>query len=1132
MEGDDSNNMICVLNNMMSPNEDTVLKSTEQLSTSYSDSRSTVQLCTVLGNPKHPLDLRKCAGKILKSRLSAQESWQKLEADRQIDTQTELLAALKSLRADDEESLLSSVVRNVGYVMAHLQEEQTNEADDQQANSHWNEMIFAHIEALCVATERDAQALGALLFRLLVKTSPKMLEANLVRAQRIFQQGVQSAKEQGELAAPSTEQLLAGWSLTIPLFRKHSEQHKELAETLSNILCITHACAYRTNPRQSCRGFEVLVKLNKHMPEMVEPHLKQVMDELFLLAADAGVCDRYRVQAIDSIRSCVRAMRRQIIRLKLMDRLLLTLHGLLAVNPALDENGEELYLGGANEDEYCPLSEAVQTLLFIAAHSDTNRVAARALRLMQPQLEQNHSAEHRLAVQLFLALMAKGFTDLLSDQPLSRFLAAVERGFDDAESMVRRGAHYALAIMAENLQPEITQLVPRVLPLFIKFFDQLTEEQRFADKETETHSRMFCALEIYCESLRQEVLQPHLKELMQRLLLLAQPNSNSPGMRQLALSTICCLAKICKDLFGPHFDGVMDVALPLVRHSPDEDQLLLRTHAIQVINAVSVVNADKFAVQAPMLLECCMDIITNMSGAQVFTYELLGVLSGFVPELMNEHFPVIMDGLLGSIKQPATSEKSKTAEDTVPSDAVAVIEAVSADNEDTEKTDKTEDGHGDQTENDATSATSSTSSVASSTVLDGHDEALVCLKAFAINMPDAMKPYMPGLLEHVSNSTDQLKELDKWTAYETLTQLVLLQWRLGNHKEAKAQCIEMLPAMIYFVQTAKETVNVVSVMNSIQLLLLELKSEALEADGYADMVFDMLSRTLRRKLTCQFDIGVDTETDSFQEWSQALYAEQLVMEAAGNMLPVFGHALRKRQFASYFQVISSRFVKSLRQSHVNGQVSKTRFFLYNLTARCMEPLGVIAEQYYEILCYSIVDCILDQKPNVRQFAIDLFRWLLPHAIEREHTESVIKATSSVFLESLGGETPLSCVEREDVCGIIASMINADFKTVNLGEEQLARFLNPLPLRHKFAAYEHLVPALRVIYHQPDKDLLTDAYLARMVEALLESLEAQELNDKEDIRNMAIEVLQLIKSEHPAIYEDISQKFAQLLPVET
>jgi len=172
---------------------------------------------------------------------------------------------------------------------------------------------------------------------------------------------------------------------------------------------------------------------------------------------------------------------------------------------------------------------------------------------------------------------------VLSDTLLEQFLNAVEKGIRDTDVLVQGAAYHALATMAENLQPELTRLAHRVLPLFFNFLDSISDQQRLVVNDTETiYSKMFCALEIYCESLKPEVLQPHLEELMKRLLRLAQPNSNSSAMRQLSLSNIACLAKISKDMFSSHFDDVMDVTLPLIKHTPDEDELLLTSHAIQV----------------------------------------------------------------------------------------------------------------------------------------------------------------------------------------------------------------------------------------------------------------------------------------------------------------------------------------------------------------------------------------------------------------------------------------------------------------------------------------------------------------------------------------------------------------------
>ncbi|KAH8300887.1 hypothetical protein KR044_002160 [Drosophila immigrans] len=1121
MEGVGNNQLIRLLKDMTSAHPETVRKSSDELASDFKDSASTLQLCAVLSNAKRQPELRKCAGNILKTRLADAESWQQQPKDFQAKAQAELLAALKSLRVDDEEPLQTLILRNLGVVMHRGLAENVETTD-------WNEAVFDHVEELSKSKDEQTQTLGAIIFRLLVKTSPKMFQNYLARAQRIFMHIVQEAEAQGKLFTMATEQLLNGWSLAIPLYHKRPSKQSELAATLPLIMKLTHASAYRTHQDGAkamskakatpCRGIDVLTKLNQLMPELVWPHLNLVMDELFMLATDTRLGDKMRVHAIAAIRSCVRSMRRHIIRLKMMDKLLMTLYGLLAVQQPLDDNDEELYLGESSQETTpaTPLAEAAKTILYVAAHSDTNRVADRALRLMQPQLEQKDSALDRLGALLFLSLMAKGFTDLLAENYLDRFLAAVEQGICDSDALVRRGAHYALAIMAENLQPEITRLAGRVLPLFHHFFDAVSPEQRLVATDSETYTRMFCTLEIYCESLKHEVMQPHLAELMQRLMIWLQPNTNSPALRQMCLSTIASLAKMSKELFRPHFDEVMCATLPLVKHTPDEDQLLLRTHAIQVINALGLVDPQKFEAEASNLFSSCMDMIKHMAGAQVFTYELLGVLSGYIPKEINAHFSIIMSGLLTTIKEAANMEK--------PSDESKDDEDEDEDSEDEETEEESgsvRDGHGDQTE--ASTRSGGDSSTESANYLNGHDEAVLCLKAFAINMPNSLLPYLSECMQRVFTSTDHMQELDKWSAYETLTQFILLYSKQGNMSEAKKHCIQLLPAMVYFVQTAKETVNVVSVMRSMEQLLQVLKSDALAADGYAEMLFEMLRRTLRRKLNCQFNVGVDLEMETLHKWSQAMHAEQQVMEAAGDLIPVFGHALTKRQFAGYFQTLSKSFVKNLRQSVPSGEVSRSNFFMYNLMGRSMEALGVIAEQYYEVLCFCILDCIQDQRRHVRDFASRQIDWLLTHSTEHDNADTIIAATSTVFGDALGETgSPLQPEERDVLSGILARMIRISSKCITMNS-LIPVFLAGLPLLEKFECYVDVMPALHVIF-KTRMDLLRPR-LPETLAVLLGALQAHQLPNAA-VRQMTIELVKAIKLDHEAVYQQVSEQFVE------
>ncbi|XP_064556723.1 importin-4-like [Drosophila montana] len=1097
--------VVRLLGDMMNAHSDVVRQSTEELTSLYTDPDSTVQVCMVLGNVGKLPAMRKCAGHILKNRLAQPDVWKNLLPNQQKEAQDVLLCAFKSMTMNDDENLQLTVVRNVGLVMGLLLDAENAEA------AAWNDLIIDHVEELCVSNEKLSQLLGAICFKLLVKTSPNMFEKYLVRAKNIFVRTLELAKEQGELATPATEHLLSGWHMAIPLFRRRSNDHEELAATLPLIMQMTHAFAYQPNPKRSCRGFDVLEKLNKHLPELMWPHLKLVLDELFLLASDTNLSDEIRVQAIMALRNCVRSKRRHIIRLKMMDKLLMTLYRLMAIKPALDADGEELYLGDTEESQ-SPLSEAAQTVLYIAAESDTNRVAVRVLRLMQPQLEQQRSAVHRVAAQVFLALMAKGFTDLLADAPLRSFISAVETGIHDVEPMVRRSAHFALAIMAENLQPEITVMAPQVLPLFCEFFDQMTPEQRLADRETEAQSRMFCTLEIYCESLKREALQPHLVDLMKRLMDAMQPENNSISLRQLALSAVASLAKISKDLFRPHFDEVLAITLPLVRETPPEERMLLRTQAIQVVNMLSNVDSEKFAVHAPMLMDSYLEMMQHMTIAQVFTFEMLAMLSNYVPEQIKLNFGFLIIGILSAIKDGKDSDDDKD-EDGLDTETDADADA---DASVCAEEDSIGDGHGDQTEEGNTRSITSTDSLTNTAA---PDEALLCLKTLAVNMPDTVMPYISEATRCVSPYTDSQNELGKRAAFEVLTEFAILLYRKDDKDEAKRQLNELMPDLVDFVETAKETANVVGAMNCITKFLKLFGSEALEGEGFADLIINIVRKTLRRKLNCQFDIGQDTKMSILQQWSQAMHSEIEVMEAAGEMLPVFGQSMRRRQFAGHFHSISNRFLKSLRQCKPTGQITPHLYFLYNLVYRCMEPLGVIAEQYYDVLCYSVVDCMMDDKPHVLQFAINLINWMLTHAHDKENLDTIIMATSQVFIDALNANSPLANEKREQVAAILARMIMncASLST----EEILTLIYGNLPFCHNFDAYVQVVPALRQLYQQ--KPAVLEPHLSQTLQVLLESLGKHQLPN-EVTRQTAIELLGLIKVDQKSLYDDVSQQF--------
>ncbi|ALC48200.1 maker265 [Drosophila busckii] len=1042
--------LLGLLKDAISPIAERARASSEQLRTQCVDAESMLRLCDVLGDIKYTPGLRKCAGNTLRQRLMQQQAWQELQPQLPA-AQSRLMTALKSLRSDDDEALQLAVVQNVAQLMQLQLDNDVRE---------WNEQLFELLAAHCKLAEQ--QLLSLSLLKLLLSSAPKLCEQYLPQMQRILLQGVQQSCNE---ATPLSELLLSAWSLAIPLYSKQCAHCLEqLSASVCPIVQLTRVFAREPHPRRSCRGLQTLQKLLKHAPEQVWPQLPLLLNELCQLSGDVYLSDELRTQALLTLKSCVQSRRRQIIRLKLMDRLLMTLHQLLAVPPALSSAGEELYFGSTRS----ALAEATQILIHIASESNTARVAERALRLMQPQLASQRTALQRLAALLFLALMTQGFSDMLPAKPLQGFIATLATGFADEERVVRRAAHFALSIMAECLQPEITKQAAQLMPLFTQYIDQLSDEQRRSDIEPSTQTRMFCTLEIYCESLQPHLLQPYAADLMQRLLKLCQPGDNSPSLRQMAFSAIECVAKILKSDFVAYFDRTLELALLLIKDSSDDDYLLLRSNAVQIINALSAVDGDKFKQQAPQLLAHCMELRQHEEG-QLLTYKTMGLICEQIPEQLTPHFAVLVKEACGTIKELLAMPKK--ADSDADEDAAEQTESAADDDDDDDDDDEedeaeelTEERHGDQTDNETEGSSLSSMEGSSVDYADGAREAILCLKQLAQHMPDALLPQLMEAERRVTSAAARLEESGKCAVFETLTQFVVLYARQRDMAHAKRKCQEMLPQLINFMRNAKDMEHVVVGYDCLKQLLQLLKAQALAGAGARQLLFGLLRRTLRRGLPCQFNASAELDMEALQHCSQALLEDQLVLQRCCELLPIFGACMSAHQFADHLQLVRNRVLKFLHQSKSSS--SSSSLLYYNLLWRCMPALGALAAEYQELLAQLVAACATDAQPAAREFAWQLADWLLQHWAS-QHAAATLPHLERACSSALLPAAPLSAAERACVCGLSARLMLRDnlLQPALHLDKLLALLFTQLPLAEQCVHYTPLLQALLLLQQQ-------------------------------------------------------------------
>jgi hypothetical protein len=131
-----------------------------------------------------------------------------------------------------------------------------------------------------------------------------------------------------------------------------------------------------------------------------------------------------------------------------------------------------------------------------------------------------------------------------------------------------------LGQFSEHIQPEIINYAGAILPVLFQYLDSEFASIMAGGQESSSLSRIFYALETFCENL-EDKLVPHLPKLMPRALASLQDNF-SVKIKERGISLIGSSASAVGAEIIPYFDSVLTplTAFLNLQHS-DETQVLL-----------------------------------------------------------------------------------------------------------------------------------------------------------------------------------------------------------------------------------------------------------------------------------------------------------------------------------------------------------------------------------------------------------------------------------------------------------------------------------------------------------------------------------------------------------------------------
>lgn len=185
--------------------------------------------------------------------------------------------------------------------------------------------------------------------------------------------------------------------------------------------------------------------------------------------------------------------------------------------------------------------------------------------------------------------------------------------------------------------------------------------------------------------------------------------------------------------------------------------------------------------------------------------------------------------------------------------------------------------------------------------LDEKEEAILALKEFATHTGVAFLPYLEKSYENVYKMIDHPQEDIRKASIEALTSFIIALKKHENVQGVANVVANYIPKLGTIVRDDEDCSVVMSALDAYAELLKELKALAIPTEDLRDTIFTCINDVMLGKVACQFNENDPIERggagDEDQEESEY---DEAIIEAAGNILPLFGNAMTVDMFAMLF----------------------------------------------------------------------------------------------------------------------------------------------------------------------------------------------------------------------------------------
>jgi len=823
----------------------------------------------------------------------------------------------------------------------------------------------------------------------------------------------------------------------------------------------------------------------------VIPHVKSIAELCLALAGQADLDDTLRIKAVTFLARITRLKKKTIVKHKLYGPMINIIFSMMASNEEEDDDDE------AEEEDDSPALAASQALDALALNLPPEKYINALMSQVQPALVSSNAFHKRAAFQA-LAVSAEGCQDHIRNKYLSNFLQVLGDGIRSNEQIVRNSALYMLGQFSEHIQPEISDYAGEILPVLFQYLDSEFASMMTGNKESSSVSRIFYALETFCENL-EEKLVPQLPELMPRALASLQ-DKFSIRVRELGISLIGSAASAVGADIIPYFDSVLTPLLAYLNmQHTDETQVLLTTSMSTLGVLARCVGEQNFKREfADQCMKIAMQLVNTNDDPDVrkCAYSLFGAVSYVMKEDMG---PVLEECVTLMLKSIQSTEgiHLETGDD----DANLPLENL----EDEDEINLEDSSATDEEELQNIKAISVENSF-----VGEKQQAILALGDMSKHCGTAFYPFIYQSLEECWTMMDYPDDDVKSAALAATSQFLVSYLKSGQPDGIAAYekgAREFIPMLTNMVEEDVENSVVVAALDAITEMLKQCKQDITKFPGHPEKIVKCITKIMKGECGCQ-DQGEDgleeDEADSSEQ-------DEMLFEYAGDVLPSLGKAMTPETFAPYFMGCFQMLLKKTR----NQCSMAERSFAVGTLADCCVSLQGKLEPFAKHLQPVFLAGAKDSETDMRQNSVyglgELVLW--SGACLQPQYNQILSNLSNI----LNAETAPQVIDQ--VVGVVARFILLDNAQVPVNEI-LPVLLSNIPLKSDLSEYDKVFQCLAKLYSVGHESIKSN--IGKILEC---SVACKKAKDKEIEKEQIMPIVcQLVKQ----ISQDFAQEYQTIL----